>query len=226
MDKFNLVPSDVLLDLGSGTGTLAQNIKKQAKLKRDVICVEPNEAMVAIARKKEGITVVQATAEEFISQEEINSYCFSKVLIAFCSHHFADSRDVLFSKLSEHLQPGHSCLIIDRHPNTMLPMFDAALQQHKRAHANDLKSEQYSALLQPLGFVVSSCEVVLEYRVTKTLWYKTLRERFISYFHQLTDDQIEDGIRELEMQYQRQEDILIHDPVLIHNIVKCESHYV
>ena len=222
LDKFNFAPDDRLLDLGSGTGTLAQLIREEANLKSAVICVDPNEAMVAVAKKNNGITVIQATAEEFVSRT-IAAYSFNKVLIAFSSHHFAESRVVVLRKLSEHLPPGGVCLIVERQKSTTLPFFKSALEEHRRAHANDLSSEQYCTLLQPLWFEVSSGDVILEYHVTKSLWYETLRERYISFLHQFTDEQIEDGIRELEMQYHGQkhhEDISVRDPVVVHKLVK------
>ena len=80
LDKFNFVPSDVLLGLGSWTGTLALKIKKQTRLEHPVICVEPCEEMVNIAKKIEGITVIQATAVEFASQA-ISSYHFNNCLL-------------------------------------------------------------------------------------------------------------------------------------------------
>ena len=218
LNKFNLTEDDILLDLGAGTGALAQNLKKQAKLTHNVICVEPNEGMVSIAMKKEGITAIQATAEEFVSKA-IHTHHFNKVLIAFCFHHFSDSKEMIFTKLSECLPVDGVCLIVERHKETALPFFKAALEMHQRVHANDLTPDQWSSL-----FAVTSCEVILEYTMAKSLWYKTLRERFTSFFRQFTDEEIEKGITELEIgdfQKLKEDDkILMKDPVLIHQLVK------
>ena len=141
LDKMTFVPdTDVLVDLGSGTGALAWNIMKHAKLKHSVICVEPHPTMASIASKLDGITVVQATAQEFASKDSVGQ--FNKVLMAFCSHHFADSRKSLFTKLSESLPQGGLILIIDRQRETALPLFKAAQEKHQQAHKNDLSSEQ------------------------------------------------------------------------------------
>lgn len=223
LDKMTFVPdTDVLVDLGSGTGRLAHNIMKQAKLKHTVICVEPSESMVSIASNLDGLTIIQATAQEFASNKTLLSNLghFNKALIAFCSHHFADSLKSLFSTLAESLPEGGLILIIDRLRDTALPLFKAALEKHQQAHANDLSSQQYSALVEPLGFVVDSCEVTLEYTMTKKLWYRMLRERFMSYLHQLTDEQIEDGIKELEVKFHDNYDILVKDSVIFHKLVK------
>ena len=223
LNKFNLASDDILLDLGSGTGTLAENIKKQAKLTHNIICVEPNESMVSIAMKKEGITAIQAIAEEY-SLKAIHTHHFNKVLIAFCFHHFIDSREMIFTKLSECLPVGGMCLIVERQKKTALPFFKAALEMHQKAHANDLTPKQCSSLASPMGFAVTSYEVVLEYTMTKSLWYKTLRERFASFFRQLTDEKIEEGIRELEIsgfqELKEDDEIPMKDPVIIHQLVK------
>lgn len=90
---------------------------------------------------------------------------------------------------------------------------------HQRVHANDLTPDQWSSL-----FAVTSYEVVLEYTMTKSLWYKTLRERFTSFFRQFTDEEIEKGITELEIgvfeNLKEDDEILMKDPVLIHQLVK------
>ena len=218
LDKFNLAEDDVLLDLGAGTGALAQSIKKRAKLTHNVICVEPNEGMISVAMKREGITAIQATAEEFASKA-IHIHRFNKVLIAFCFHHFSDSKEMIFTKLSECLPVGGVCLIVERQKETALPFFKAALEMHQRVHANDLTPDQWSSL-----FAITSYEVVLEYTMTKSLWYKTLRERFTSFFRQFTDEEIEKGITELEIgvfeNLKEDDKILMKDPVLIHQLVK------
>ena len=223
LGKFKFTADDILLDLGSGTGALAESIKKQAKLTHNAICVEPNESMISIAKKKEGITAIQATAEEFVSKV-IHTHHFNKVLIAFCSHHFVDSREMIFNKLSECLPVGGVCLIVDRQKKTDLPFFKAALEIHQQVHANDLTPEQCSSLTSPMGFTVISYEVILEYIMTKSLWYKTLRERFTSFFRLFTDEEIEDGIRELEVGLFRElkddDEIAMKDPVIIHQLVK------
>ena len=219
LDKMTFVPdTDVLVDLGSGTGTLAWNIMKHAKLKHSVICVEPHPTMASIASKLDGITVVQTTAQEFSSKTDRVGQ-FNKVLMAFCSHHFADCRKSLFTKLSESLPQGGLILIIDRQRETALPLFKAAQEKHRKAHENDLSSEQYSVLVEPLGFQVDSCELTLEYTMTKELWYETLREKYISYLHWFTDEQIEDGIKELEAYFHEMNEILMKDSVIVHKLV-------
>ena len=223
LDKLNLVKDDVLLDLGSGTGTLAENIKKQVKLTHNVICVEPNESMVSIAMKKEGIIAVHATAEEF-ALKGIHTYHFNKVLLAFCLHHFIDSIEMIFEKLSESLPVGGVCLIVERQKKTSLPFFKTALEMHQKTHANDFTPEQWSSLASPKGFALTSNEITLEYTMTKSLWYKTLHERYTTFLRQLTDELIEEGISELEMdgfqELKEDDEIPMKDPIIVHQLVK------
>ena len=179
--------------------------------------------MISIAKKKEGITVIQATAEEFVSKV-IHIHHFNKVLIAFSSHHFVKSREMIFTKLSEYLPVRGVCLIIDRQKKTALPFFKAALEMHQKAHADDLTPEQCFSLASPMGFAVTCYEIILEYTMTKSLWYKILRERFTSFFRQLTDEEIGDGIEELEIglfqEFKDDDKITMKDPVIIHQLVK------
>ena len=85
--------NDLVVDIGGGTGSIAHNVWKRAGLKHPVICVEPCKGMVEVARKKEGITAVHATAEEFV---QLGSYRFTKALVCCCSHLF-NQMDLVFT---------------------------------------------------------------------------------------------------------------------------------
>ena len=65
INKLQLTPDDLLLDIGSATGQQAHLISKQVGFKNPVTCVEPCQAFFEHASKMEDITAVMQTAEEF-----------------------------------------------------------------------------------------------------------------------------------------------------------------
>jgi len=185
--------NDLVVDIGGGTGSLAHSVWKRAGLKHPVVCVEPCKGMVEVARKKEGINVVHATAEEFV---QLGSYQFTKVLVCCCSHLF-NQMELVFTEVAKQLPSGGVCLVIDRHQDTTVPLFKVALDLHIGGHSHSF-AENVSKLVKPMGVIVATTTEILEYKMKKSLWYSVLRNRYISYLHQLTDEEIEDGIKELE----------------------------
>ena len=61
----HLSPSNRLVDLAGGTGTLAASLAKAAGLTSPVSCVDPSKAMVAMVEGREGVEGVCMGAEEW-----------------------------------------------------------------------------------------------------------------------------------------------------------------
>jgi cyclopropane fatty-acyl-phospholipid synthase-like methyltransferase len=65
VEKLQLTPDDLLLDIGAATGKLAHLPWKQAGLQNHVTCVEPCKALLEIARRRDGVVPVLETVEQF-----------------------------------------------------------------------------------------------------------------------------------------------------------------
>ena len=68
-EAISFSPDDQLIDIGGGTGKLALMVRSDQKLNKPVICIDPMEEMLNVARKKENVITVNATAEEFFSSK-------------------------------------------------------------------------------------------------------------------------------------------------------------
>ena len=113
--------------------------------------------------------------------------------------------------------------MIDRHQDATVPLFKAALDLHIGGHDHSF-AEVVSNLIRPMGVTMTTTTEILEYKMKKSLWYSVLRNRYNSYLHRLTDEEIEDGIKELEadrFKGIRDDDIIpIRDRIEIHKLCK------
>jgi len=131
--------------------------------------------------------------------------------------------ELVFTEVAKQLPSGGVCLVIDRHQDTTVPLFKVALDLNIGGHSHSF-AEKVSKLVKPMGVTVTTTTEILEYKMKKSLWYSVLRDRYNSYLHQLTDKEIEDGIKELEVdQFKgiRDDDIIIiHDRIEVHRLCK------
>ena len=184
--------NDFVVDIGGGTGSLAQAIYREARLKNNILCVDTSQPMLALAGEKYGVTPLQSTAEEFFDHKE--NYTFDKAFIIFSIHHFSETT-LMFKKWAEWLRPGSVCLILTRPPTTTLPFFRKAASLFEKSTA-DVPAMVHCLRHHGLKVEVSEERMVLN--MSKHHWYAMLRMRYMSHLHCLSDQDIEEGIVELE----------------------------
>lgn len=188
-----LQPTDTVLDLGGGTGFIAEQICKTGELSAPVWCVDPSAPMIEKAKQRGGVVTVVAAGEDFFSDElSIN---FDKVLMNGVVHHFKDPIKI-YRGVYEALKPDGFCLILNRLPATILPFFKAAKETFRKSC---LEHKDLVKQLKTAGFQsVLHYEDALEIRVSKRKWYEMLRGRFYSPLDPFSDQEIQEGIEELE----------------------------
>jgi len=194
MKSLDLKPHHVVADIGSGTGLIAETISESFGLKNPIWCVDPNPEMQELARKRKGIYRIQKTAEEFFSDPNI-SQCFDMILAVFSTHHFVDP-DVAYRGIFRSLRPGGTFIqiltISDGHPKFKLAVDKMGIHSQKMSETK--------TFLRGIKFQgkFTQKEVSYPWSVTKSKLYEMFRCRYMSMFHKLSDDQIEQGIKELE----------------------------
>ena len=65
---FGVQPHHTVVDIGSGTGFLAERLFERSELKTPVWCVDPSAEMQEEAKKKKGVFPVQKNADEFLDE--------------------------------------------------------------------------------------------------------------------------------------------------------------
>ena len=194
MKTLDLKPHHIVADIGSGNGSIAENIFESFALHNPVWCVDPSEEMQDVARKRKGTYPVQKTAEEFFSDPKI-SQCFDTVLAVFSAHHFVDPNTV-YESILRSLRPSGSFIQLDsvshRHPFLKMAVngFNSYFQ----------KVSERKQFFREIKFQgkLSQEELSFTWSLTKSKLYEMFRRRYVSTFHQFSDEQIEAGIKELE----------------------------
>lgn len=194
MKYLDLKPHHMVADIGSGNGFIAENIFETSGLKNPVWCVEPSAEMQELARKRKGIYPVQKTAGEFFSDPKI-SQCFDMVVAVCSTHHFVDP-DAVYEGIFRALRPSGAFVQFDtiRHNHPYFKMAENTLSTYSQ------RVSERKQFLREIKFQgkFSQEEFSYAWSVRKSKLYEMFRLRCMSMFHQLSDEQIEEGIKELD----------------------------
>ena len=206
---FDLQPDHIVVDIGSGTGFLAEQLFEKVPLKNLVWCVDPSAEMQEVAKKKKGVFPIQKSVDEFLNDLNKDQRIDRAMCVA-TSHHFADPGKV-FRGVEAFLSPGGVFLVLQMREYTFIPWFKSA-ENRIGSFLGELEETTSSCLLLA-NFDVEVSEEKVDYNVTKSQWYDMLRGRFHSTLRQLSDEEIEEGIDELERG--KLKGLKLHDDICI-----------
>ncbi|KAJ7383002.1 hypothetical protein OS493_031172 [Desmophyllum pertusum] len=210
MKWLDLKPSNIVADIGSGTGFIAEQLYELSGLNNPVWCVDPSAEMQETAWQRTGLYPVQKTAEEFVSDPEI-SQVFDRIICASATHHFIDP-DAVFKGIVRSLRPGGFFIQV----NTVAvghPMFKSAEKICSTCRKNVVKTDSEVTTgdefagenLSPRSYhLYDDCDKI----------------------QVLSDEQIEEGINELEkdiLKDVKDDDNINYKDVLL--ITKNPFHY-
>ena len=193
--SLDLKPHHIVADIGSGTGLIAENLFTSFGLNNPVWCVDPSAEMQEVARKRKGIYTVQKTAEEFFSDPKITQ-CFDLVVVVLSAHHFADP-DAVYKGIVRSLRPGGTFFQFDA-LSTGHPMFKMATNTWSMHYSKKVSDSERSLREINLQGKISQEKFTFPWSVTKSKLYEMFRGRYTSMLYQLSDEQIEEGIKELD----------------------------
>ena len=199
IDKLRLVPSDVLADVGCGTGMYALDILKQVPLEEPVIGVDPYREMLAQIPPEAKIAPVVESALEFSRREG----AYNKVLVKETIHHVADIPE-FFANMYRNLPAGGVLLLVHVPPDVQYPLFEAALARCLNWHADpDVLTDQLDAA----GFAVQRDTLDYQHALPKEHYFNMVRSSYMSVLTSFSDEEMETGLNEMEDKYR-------HEPVL------------
>lgn len=188
-------PYHLIADIGSGTGLFAERIFEARQLKNPICCVDPSPEMQEIAKLRKGVYAVMKTVEGFLDGLKADQF-FHKMLCVGSFHHFSQPAEVL-KGLRSHLLPGGELLVVGVDASTQLPLFTKA-EEKNRNIIDSYSEECISPLLGEADFKVEVLKEKATWILKKSMWYEMLRGRFLSSLSQLSDEEIEEGIIEME----------------------------
>ena len=115
-----LQPSDLLVDVGCGTGHVTEVIWKAGILKNPILAVDASAGMLENVHKREGLVPMQTTALEFFS--DAAKFKQTKAMITLCIHHFPKLKET-FAAMFQNCPPNFVCTVVTFTPGTQMPFW-------------------------------------------------------------------------------------------------------
>lgn len=185
--------TDILVDLGCGTGIYSQAILSQITLENPVICVDPADKMLAkIPANSHYQTLVKDAVEFAYTPGK-----YDKILLKEMIHHIED-KDKLLQGLFERLNHEGILLIILLPPTIEYPLFEDALSVYEsvQPHYNYLVN-----ICQEIGFQTTVNFVEYSVSISKEKYFNMVQNRYMSLLSRFDDDQIKQGLIEMSKKY-------------------------
>ena len=148
--------------------------------------------MLRVAETREGVQPYLTTADSFFQADHNTQPNCNKILFNECAHLFPDTQET-FRKAHEYLPADGLLLLIQRSTVCTFPMWKALKAKFAPVSVDTLRS-----YLEKAGFHVT---VTVESGITKMSkcdWYNKLRRRIFTVLHEFSDEQIEEGLQELD----------------------------
>lgn len=192
LNDLRFAPDDILADIGGGTGSFTSRLQHEGAFEC-AYCIEPSAPMCDEASKIPNITAICTDAHGFLKQ----SIPFTKMLLKEVIHHI-DERETFWLGTYNALPVYGKLLIITRPQHIAFPFFDAAKEAFAR---NQPPHEIIETELLKSGFDVNTSRRSHTFTLPKKSWYEMLRHRFMSDLGVFSDQEIEEGIEEIESRY-------------------------
>ena len=154
------------------------------------MAVDPNEELLKIASSRDGVSIIQSTAEEFLDLPVAQEY--NKFLFCRSSHHVFD-QEGLFKKMYHVLPKGGQILVIES--------LEHLLWDEVKKLCRPVSLDQTESFIQKAGFTVTKRKESVSYHWNKQVYFQGLRQRIFSVLEVLTNDEIEKGIADLDKNF-------------------------
>ncbi|NES81144.1 MAG: methyltransferase domain-containing protein [Moorea sp. SIO2B7] len=206
IEYLNLSTTDILVDLGCGTGIYSKGILKQINLQNPIVCVDPSDNMLSKIALNSGMNPVNMDGITFSSQPGT----YNRILIKEAIHHIEEKK-LLFNNLLQRLANGGILLLLLLPPTIDYPLFRKALSLYEQTqpHYQDMAN-----LLQEVGFDVAIDFVDYPLKFSKEQYLNMVKNRYMSLLSRFDDQEIAAGIAELEEKYKNKSTIEFIDSMV------------
>lgn len=201
LSKLSLSSSTRLADIGGGTGIFTKELVDKSGC--SAVLVEPAPEMIKQAEEREGgagMKCVCASVQDFLTSCAGDKEKFDRLLLKEMAHHIPEEeRKSSFEGLADLLEPGGKLLILTRPHDPDYPLFAASRLEWQK----DTPASFHPGLedaLRAAGLKVETTSEAFPMALPKKVWYDMIRQKFWSCFSNLSDEQLEAGIKELEDQ--------------------------
>ena len=215
LERLSLSPDHAFADVGGGTGSFTAALAAAAGLRRPSLCVDNSADMLRLASTRPGVAPLCLAALSFAPRPASPGELLDRVLLKEVVHHLPVSdAPELYRGLAAQLAPGGLLLTVTRPQTVDYPLFSAAREVWS---ANQPASSVFLAAMEAAGLTATSSSVFYQAEMPKQLWFDMIRARFWSTFsaEHFSDEQLEEGLRELEVEHQGRETVTFREELLM-----------
>ena len=196
----DLKPDDRMVDLGAGTCRTAGMVANIAGLKHPVLCVDPVQEMLNVAKKNniEKIETLCATADQFAKKD----MKYDKLLIKGAVHHFpVDKMREIFTGIEAQLNKKGTILINKAGANRTggMPFFKKGMEYRSSTQAGI--TELLENILGDLGFQIEKQVFEDDATISKNDAIESIKNRSLSSLSAMSEEELKEGIEEVERNY-------------------------
>jgi len=198
VDLLDIKEDDRLVDLGAGTCKTAGMVAQLAGLKYPVLCVDPVQEMLEIGKEIHNIETLCATADEFVKKD----IKYDKVIIKGAVHHFPINKmREIFEGIKKQLNDNGAILIDQSRGNNKIgmPFFKKGIDTQNQLNAGVVQLVEN--VLKDLGFKVDLKLNDVDMKTSKENAIKIIKNRSVSGLSTLSDEEIKEGIEEVDKAY-------------------------
>lgn len=188
--------TDILIDLGCGTGIYSKEINNQMQLYNPIICVDSSNKMLEQIPKNFKYKSVEMDAIDFSAL----SGTYNKIIIKELIHHINDL-ELLLGNLFQRLTSGGILLLILLPPTIDYPLFSKALRKYEDVQPN---YNNLASVLSKIGFNVAVDFVEYPLAIPKSKYLQMVQNRYMSLLSTFDDEQLAIGLAEMEQKYAQQ----------------------
>ena len=187
--------SSEILDIGCGRGKILGDLKSKLNLKKKPIGID----LVNHKDKDKRIRFKKIDALSFFLKNKIK---FDLILIKQTIH-LLEFKKIkrLLHHCKKNLNPGGAILVFTLDPrNNQIPKFKLMKERLNKSLLRDIK---ISKILFKEGFYKDIKKFVFKVKITKKDYLKMIRNKFISTLLHFKNNEISDGINEINSKYKK-----------------------
>lgn len=196
VDTMGLTSSDLIADVGCGTGLYTRQLLADVQPESPIVCVDPVQAMLDQLPDDPGLVSVRASAEDLAFGRVTLPVDrpLDAIVMKEAIHH-VDDQAATIAGLARLLAPGGRILIAMLPERIEYPLFRAALEKFERDQPS---SAEIVAKMRSSSLGVRCERVRFPIEVSRDRYLGMVRARYMSLLSAFTDDEVEAGIIEIQ----------------------------
>ena len=193
-------PYHKVVEVGAGTCICSKELIDIANIKESILCVDYSASML---KNGENFPYIKTLHLDGLSFSKLNMK-YDRIFLRAALHNFGkDAIPEFLCNVYEQLNEGGIFVNIAMHGCDNRPWFKKLKEVFPITH---IPAEYYMEELKRAGFAhVSNHVEKTNVAVPKKNLFKAFRQRYVTLFEFIGDDEIEEGITEIEEQYSNQE---------------------